>query len=84
MLAFQRYGRGKALALTPHDTWLWQMHADVPLEDQSHERFWRQLLRSLVDGVGEPVGLTLDRYLTMHQEIKSRTSSVIGMMNHSE
>jgi uncharacterized membrane protein len=61
VLAWQRFGRGKAFALPVQDTWLWQMHADVPLEDQSHERFWRQLLRGLVDGVGEPVGLSLDR-----------------------
>lgn len=61
VLAWQRFGRGRAFALPVQDTWLWQMHADVPLEDQSHERFWRQLLRSLVDGVGEPVGLALDR-----------------------
>jgi uncharacterized membrane protein len=61
VLAWERFGRGRSFALPVQDTWLWQMHADVPLEDQSHERFWRQLLRSLVDGVGEPVGLTLDR-----------------------
>ncbi|MSR36102.1 MAG: hypothetical protein EXR95_05580 [Gemmatimonadetes bacterium] len=60
VLAWQRFGRGRAFALPVQDTWLWQMHADVPLEDESHERFWRQLLRSLVDGVGEPVTLTLD------------------------
>jgi hypothetical protein len=27
------------------------MHADVPLEDGSHETLWRQLLRWLVSGV---------------------------------
>ena len=37
------------------------MHADVPLDDQSHERFWQQLLRGLVDGVADPVVVTLDR-----------------------
>ncbi|MGD8319259.1 MAG: glutamine amidotransferase [Gemmatimonadota bacterium] len=61
VLAHQRYGRGKALALTVQDDWLWQMHADVPLEDQSHETFWRQLLRWLVDGVPRAVTATLDR-----------------------
>lgn len=61
VLAWQRFGRGKAFALPVQDTWLWQMHADVPLEDQSHERFWRQLLRGLVDGVPEPVTVTLDQ-----------------------
>ena len=49
VLATQRYGRGRSAALTAQDSWLWQMHAAVPLEDQSHETFWRQLLRWLVE-----------------------------------
>ena len=76
MLASQRYGRGKAIAFPVQDSWHWQMHAKMPLEDQTHENFWRQLLRWLVDGVpgrgrsrtpstdrvepGEPVTLTAD------------------------
>jgi uncharacterized membrane protein len=55
VLAYQRYGRGTAIALTAQDTWLWQMHSDVPLEDQSHESFWKQMLRWMVDGVPDPV-----------------------------
>ena len=51
VLAFQRYGRGKALALPVQDSWVWQMHASMPLEDMTHENLWRQLLRWLVDGV---------------------------------
>jgi len=59
VLAFQRYGRGKVLALTAQDSWLWQMHADIPVEDQTHETLWRQVLRWLVSGVPEPVMVTL-------------------------
>ncbi|MEN8144970.1 MAG: glutamine amidotransferase [Gemmatimonadota bacterium] len=59
VLATQRYGRGTGMALPVHDTWTWQMSADIPLEDMTHERFWRQLLRWLVDGVPEPVTATL-------------------------
>jgi hypothetical protein len=51
------------------------MHASIPLEDEAHETFWRQLLRWVVDGVpdevetrpdaervepGDPVTLTTD------------------------
>ncbi|MDX1646652.1 MAG: hypothetical protein R3304_05875 [Longimicrobiales bacterium] len=61
LLAFQRYGRGKAIALTTQDSWLWQMHADVPLEDQSHEALWQQMLRWLVDGVPDPVTVSTDQ-----------------------
>ena len=75
VLAFQRYGRGKSIAFPVHDSWLWQMHASIAAEDQTHENFWRQLLRWLVDGVpdavesrtltdrvepGQPVTLTAD------------------------
>jgi uncharacterized membrane protein len=54
-LAFQRYGRGKALVQPIQDSWLWQMHASIPVEDMTHENYWRQLLRWLVDGVPEHV-----------------------------
>jgi len=50
-LASQRFGRGLALALTVQDSWLWQMHADIPLEDETHETLWRQLTRWLVNEV---------------------------------
>src|SRR5690606_5957728 len=55
IFAFQRYGAGMSAILGVHDTWLWQMHADSPLEDQTHELFWRQVLRWLVQDVPEPI-----------------------------
>ncbi len=59
VLAWQRFGRGKAIALTVQDTWQWQMHASMSLEDQTHENFWRQMLRWLVEGVPEQVDVRL-------------------------
>ena len=50
-LTYQRYGRGKAIVFATQDSWLWQMHALVPVEDQRHETFWRQLLRWQVSDV---------------------------------
>src|SRR5690606_25017649 len=55
VLAFQRYGRGKSFAFTPQDSWVWQMHASIPVEDLTHENYWRQLLRWLVDEVPDQV-----------------------------
>jgi uncharacterized membrane protein len=55
VLAWQRYGRGKSIAQTVQDSWLWQMHASMPLEDQTHENYWRQMLRWLVDDVPDTV-----------------------------
>lgn len=47
VLAFQRFGRGRVASLTVQDFWLWQMHAEMPVEDQTHEILWRRLLRFL-------------------------------------
>jgi len=55
VLAFQRYGAGKSMAFPIQDSWMWQMHADVPVEDMTHETFWRRLVRWLVDGVPDQV-----------------------------
>ncbi len=64
VLAYQRYGAGKSIALTVTDTWQWQMHHDIPLEDQTHEMLWQQLLRWLVSDVPGQVraDLGLDRF----------------------
>jgi hypothetical protein len=61
VLAYQRYGAGKSIALTVADTWQWQMHADVPLEDTTHETFWQQMLRWLVADVSGQVQAQLGR-----------------------
>ena len=61
VLAHQRYGRGRALAFTPQDSWLWQMHHDIPLEDMTHETLWQQLLRWLVQDVPGQVELSTSR-----------------------
>ena len=61
VLAYHRYGRGKVIALPIQDSWTWQMHADIPLDDQTHETFWRQLLRWLSDGVPHQVQAQSER-----------------------
>ncbi len=61
VLAYQRYGAGKTIALTASDTWKWQMHHDMPLEDTTHETFWQQMLRWLVADVAGQVRAELGR-----------------------
>jgi uncharacterized membrane protein len=62
-LVWQPYGRGKSIAFLPQDSWEWQMHASITLEDQTHENFWRQMLRWLVADAPAPVeaSTTTDR-----------------------
>ena len=61
VLAYQRFGRGKALAMPIQDSWLWKMDAKVAVEDLTHSLFWRRLTRWLVDGVPDQVNLTTNR-----------------------
>lgn len=58
ILAAQRYGRGKALSFPVQDSWLWRMHATMPVEDTTHHDFWQRLLRWVVDGVPGRVEVT--------------------------
>ena len=57
LLAVQRFGRGRSAAFAAQDSWLWQMAAEVEVEDDSHEVFWRQLLRWLVTDVPDRADL---------------------------
>jgi uncharacterized membrane protein len=59
LLTAHQFGRGKVIAFTAQDSWQWQMHASVPLEDQTHEQFWRQLIRWMVDGVSDAVDVRM-------------------------
>jgi uncharacterized membrane protein len=63
VLAYQRYGRGKAVAFPIQDSWVWKMDAAIAVEDMTFATFWRRMMRWLVDGVPDPVSLTttLDR-----------------------
>ena len=59
LLAYQRYGRGRTMALTTGSTWHWQMGMDF--KDQTHEMFWKQTLRWLVSNSPDPVMITTDK-----------------------
>ncbi len=61
VMAFQRYGKGKSMVLAVQDTWLWQMDHSVALEDQSHETFWRRLLRWTVSETPDRVEAAPER-----------------------
>ncbi len=58
-LVSQRYGKGQSLVLGSSGTWRWQMNLDST--DQRHERFWRQLATSLVDGVVPRISISASR-----------------------
>jgi uncharacterized membrane protein len=65
VLAYQRYGRGKTIAMPIQDSWAWKMDAKVPVEDTTHAMFWRRMVRWLVDGVPDQLNL-----LTGHDRVE--------------
>lgn len=66
LLVFQRYGRGQTLALLTGSSWRWQMLLDH--QDETHETFWRQLLRWLVSTARDPVTVETEREIYSQNE----------------
>ncbi len=60
LLAFQRFGRGKSMALATGSTWRWRMGQDH--RDNFHELFWKQMLRWLVSDAPDPVRLETEKH----------------------
>lgn len=59
VIATERYGRGRTMAITTASTWRWQML--LPVENDSHERLWRQILRWLTNSSPARVELKLKK-----------------------
>ena len=83
VLAFQRYGAGKVLAFPVQDSWMWQMHADIAVDDMTHETYWRRMLRWLVDGVPDQVIVDLPEDRVQLDETATVIASV-GDANFEE
>ena len=77
-MASQRYGRGKVVAFPVQNSWLWQMHHEIELQDQTHQILWRQLLRWLVDSVPQRLSLTLSTDLIHSNGVIKLRSEVLG------
>jgi hypothetical protein len=61
VLAWQRYGRGKAIAMPIQDSWLWRMDAKIAVEDTTHATYWRRLVRWMVDGVPDLLNVSTNQ-----------------------
>jgi uncharacterized membrane protein len=60
LLAFQRFGKGKAVAFATASSWRWRMGQDH--SDNFHELFWKQMLRWLAGDVHDPVTVTAEKH----------------------
>jgi uncharacterized membrane protein len=74
LLAFQRYGRGRAMVFTTGSSWHWQMEMDH--EDQTHELFWKQMLRWLVSSSPAAVSITTDKDTYLPGELVNITAEI--------
>ena len=59
LLVRQNYGRGRAAIFATGGSWRWRM--GLPSDDERHDTFWRQLLRSLVANTEGTVRLSSSR-----------------------
>jgi len=79
LLVTQNYGRGRAAVMATQGTWRWQMQQ--PLADKTHEMFWQQLLRWLVqDTPGRVVASTPKSVLA--DEVRVRLRAEIRDRNY--
>ena len=57
LIAMQNYGAGKSMVFTPHSSWRWHMLGD----DDSHEKFWRQVAKWLTTTPKERIKLQIEK-----------------------
>ena len=57
LIATHNYNAGRVMVFTPHTSWRWRMH--MPSEDDSYERFWRQIAKWLTTAPKEHLKLDI-------------------------
>ena len=57
LIATHNYNAGRVMVFTPHTSWRWRMH--MPHEDDSYERFWRQVAKWLTTAPKEHIKLDI-------------------------
>ncbi|HKW08734.1 MAG TPA: hypothetical protein VJO33_00055 [Gemmatimonadaceae bacterium] len=76
VLAYQRFGKGLAIALPVQDTYQWKMDATIPVDDQTFVTFWRQLLRWLTSDVPNKILVASQSDVTSMREPIALTAEV--------
>jgi uncharacterized membrane protein len=57
VLSWQRYGRGMSAVFAVQDAWQWRMNARMKADDDTHQTFWRQMVRWLVEAAPSPMSV---------------------------
>ena len=84
LLVTEHYGRGRSAVLATAGTWRWQM--SQPKEDMTHEIFWRQLLRWVVQETPGQISASTPRQVLsdenkVHLRVEARDKSFQPMSN---
>jgi uncharacterized membrane protein len=58
LIAVQRYGEGRAMVFAGEASWRWRML--MPATDRAYDTFWKQAVRWLALGAGDPVQITAE------------------------
>ena len=58
VVAVQRFGEGRAMVFAGEASWRWRML--MPATDRTYETFWKQAVRWLALGSGEPVQISAE------------------------
>jgi len=75
ILTIQDYGAGKAAAFATGGSWHWRMA--VPLENELHEKFWKQLIRWLAVGSKPTLKIETDKDLYSLEEPVTLRATVL-------
>ena len=75
VLVVQNYGSGRVAAFTTGGSWHWQMA--TPVEDELHEKFWKQLVRWLAVGSKGKITVELNKDLFARNEPVSIRTTVL-------
>jgi uncharacterized membrane protein len=57
VLSWQHYGRGMSAVFAVQDAWQWRMNARMKADDDTHQTFWRQMVRWLVEAAPAPMSV---------------------------
>lgn len=76
VLAVQNYGSGRSAAFTTGGSWYWRMNRKI--EDQLHDRFWKQLVRWLAVGSKPKLSIELSRDIVSLKEPLKIKATVLG------
>ncbi len=75
ILTVQDYGAGKAAAFASGGSWHWRMA--VPIENELHEKFWKQLVRWLAVGSKPTLKIETDKDLYSLEEPVTLRATVL-------